>query len=82
MSGPGLHGHVLAMGVTVEPFQGADVVRAAELIGCSRAEPGDSLSPSDGLCLAVAERLDLPVAGGDQLWAALPLRVAFLPFRG
>lgn len=76
-----LRHHVLAMGVTVEPFGDADVVRAAELIMHSRATGGDSLSLGDGLCLAVAERLNLPVTGGDQLWAGLPLKVAFLPFR-
>lgn len=76
-----LRRHVLAMGVTVEPFGDADAVRAAELIGHSRVAGDDSLSLGDGLCLAVAERLDLPVTGGDQLWAGLPLKVAFLPFR-
>lgn len=80
-----LHDHVLAMGIGVEPLTEADVPRAAELIAASRAAaagaPEKSLALGDGLCLAVAERLDLPVTGGDQLWASQPLRVRFLPFR-
>lgn len=79
-----LHEHVLAMGVTVEPFTDGDVERAAALIQQSRAgdhPSGGSLSLGDGLCLAVAERLRLPVTGGDQLWAAVQLNVAYLPFR-
>lgn len=82
MSRDTLHTHVLAMGISVEPLTGADVVRAADLIGGSRAADADkSLALGDGLCLAVAERLDLPVTGGDLLWAELELRVRFLPFR-
>lgn len=77
-----LRRHVLAMGVRVEPFGEQDVSRAAALIGQSRAATHRaSLSLGDGLCLAVAERLGLPVTGGDQLWATLDLRVPFLPFR-
>ena len=82
MTPPELERHVLAMGVAVESFSASDVCRAAELIGRSRADgAGASLSLGDGLCLAVAERLDLPVTGGDQLWATVPLTVPFRPFR-
>jgi ribonuclease VapC len=76
--------HVLAMGLAVEPLMPGDVLRAAELIAHSRAardRTEDSLSLGDGTCLAVAERLGLPVTGGDRLWADLPLTVRFLPFR-
>jgi PIN domain nuclease of toxin-antitoxin system len=74
----------LAMGLTVETFTASDVARAAELIAYSRVShrdaQGDCLSLGDGLGLAVAERLELPITGGDQLWAALPLTVQFMPF--
>ncbi|MGH4021588.1 MAG: PIN domain-containing protein [Pseudonocardiaceae bacterium] len=77
--------HALAMGPTVEPFTASDVARAAELIAYSRASrrdaQGDCLSLGDGLGLAIAARLELPITGGDQLWAALPLSVQFMPFR-
>lgn len=77
--------HIQAMGLAVEPFTANDVVRAAELISLSRAHRSDTtdscLSLGDGLCLAVTERLNLPVTGGDQLWAELPLTVEFMPFR-
>lgn len=85
MSAGQLHEHMLAMGLTVEPLTASDVLRAAELIGHSRTarrnSTDDSLSLGDGLCLAVAERLELPITGGDQLWAELPLAVQFMPFR-
>lgn len=80
-----LQEHALAMGLAVEPFTASDVTRAAELIAYSRAcrrdAQGDCLSLGDGLGLAVAERIELPITGGDQLWAALPLSVQFMPFR-
>jgi PIN domain nuclease of toxin-antitoxin system len=73
------------MGLTVEMFTASDVARAAELIAYSRVShrdaQGDCLSLGDSLGLAVAERLELPITGGDQLWAALPLTVQFMPFR-
>ena len=84
MSPTQLMEHVLDMGLAVEPLMPGDVLRAAELIACSRAardRAGDCLSLGDGTCLAVAERLGLPVIGGDRLWADLPLAVRFLPFR-
>lgn len=82
-----LHDALLALGVRVEPIVDADTVRAVQLIATSReAGAGEStmassLSPGDGLCLAVAERLDLTVTGGDQHWATCDLSVSFLPFR-
>lgn len=80
-----LYDAIKAMGVAVEPITEEDTVRAAELIGESRrarkspSEP--SLSLGDGLCLAVAERLELPVAASDNHWESLNLAVAYLPFR-
>ena len=73
------------LGVRIEPILEPDATRAAELIAGSRkgsAETdGQSLSLGDGLCLAVAERVGLPVTGGDRLWESLELSVAYLPFR-
>ena len=77
-----LHADLLALGLTVEPVTDDDTVRAAELILDSKAEPGrGSLSLGDGLCIAVAERLVLPVTGGDRYWEQVPSTVKFLPFR-
>ena len=80
-----LHGDLLALGLDVEPVTDDDTVRAAELIGASRSArtPADSrsLSLGDGLCLAVAERLWLPVSGGEEHWKSVDLDVAFFPFR-
>lgn len=80
-----LHADLLTTGLTVEPFTAGDSIRAAELIIASRAAraPHDdrSLSLGDGLCLAVAERLALPVTGGDAHWATLNLTVEFFPLR-
>lgn len=66
----------------VEPLLDADTVRAAELILLSKADrdPG-SLSLGDGLCIATAERLGLPLTDGDRYWSNVDLSVAFLPFR-
>lgn len=80
-----LHDDLLAMGVSVEPLTDRDTVRASELLAASRAarteEDSRCLSLGDGLCLAVAERLGLPITGGDQHWATADLTIEFLPFR-
>ena len=82
MSPAHIHEAVVGMGLAVEPVTDADTVRAAELLAMSRTTATDgTLSLGDALCLAVAERLDLPVSGGDQLWETLDLRVRYLPFR-
>ncbi len=85
MSPEELHDHVVAIGVEVEPFKQADTVRAAELLLYSAAHPGphdERLSLGDASCIAVAERLGLPIAGDDSYWSLLPLTVYFHPFRG
>lgn len=59
-------------------------MRAAELLTHVDANPGprgDRLSLGDAQCIAVAERLSLPIAGDDQLWSVLPLEVTFHRFR-
>ena len=80
-----LHDDLLALGLDVEPATDDDTVRAAELITASRLArtPADSrsLSLGDGLCLAVAERLGLPVSGGDEHWTTVDMNITFLPFR-
>jgi len=81
-SSAALHTDLLALGLEVEPVTDADTVRAAELIATSRTDPAaGSLSLGDGLCIAVAERLQLPVTGGDRYWAQVAATVPFLPFR-
>lgn len=72
---------ITAMGVRLEQVEPDDALRAAELVSVSRDVCGERISLGDGLCLAVAERLGLPVVGGDSAWAGLPLRVKFLRFR-
>lgn len=73
------------MGTEIEPVVQADSLRAAELIEASRrartSRSDPRLSLGDGLCLAVAERLGLPVTGGDELWETVELTVAYRPFR-
>lgn len=73
---------LLEMGLAVEPITGGDALRAAELIATSRQGSGaGSLSLGDGLCIAVAERLQRPITGGDQHWETPDLTVRYLPFR-
>ncbi len=79
-----LRARVLAIGAEVEPFTGDDTVRAAEWLTYIDDNPqpgGDRLSLGDALCIAVAERLQLPLVGDDGLWSILPLAVAFHAFR-
>jgi len=85
MSPEELHDHVVAMGLEVESFKQTDTVRAAELLLYSVEHPGpndERLSLGDASCIAVAERLQLPVSGDDSYWSLLPLTVDFHPFRG
>jgi len=80
-----LQSHLAAMGLEVESFRPADTVRAAELLLYSAEHPGpndERLSLGDATCIAVAERLRLPISGDDSYWSLLPLAVDFHPFRG
>lgn len=85
LSSQELYGSLLGMGLNVESVLADDVVRAAELIATSRrvvnSAESRSLSLGDGLCCAVAERLELPVSGGDTYWEKVPMSVSYLPFR-
>ena len=77
-----LHADLIALGVRVEALVDADTVRAAELIAASRADPEPgSLSLGDALCIATAERLALPLTGGDRYWADVDMTVPFMLFR-
>lgn len=77
-----LYEALVEMGLDVDAIAPEDAVRAAELIAASRTSPAaGSLSLGDGLCIAVAERLGLPITGGDQHWGTLDLQVPYLPFR-
>lgn len=64
----------------------ADSARAAGLILDARSSgrdggPKSSLSLGDAVCIAVAERLGVPLVGADRAWGELDLNVEFLPFR-
>lgn len=74
---------ILDTGAQVVPNAPPDAQRAAELIqGAGRTSTGRrTLSLGDGLCLALAERLGLPVTGGDTGWEQLNLSVSYAPFR-
>jgi len=79
-----LRGHLLGIGAAVESFTDDDSARAADLLLYSAAHPGpkdERLSLGDACCIAVAERLRLPIVGDDQLWGLLPLTVQFHVFR-
>ncbi len=65
----------------VEPFCDVDAPRAAELLLFADRHTDDKLSLGDALCIAVAERLQLPLVGDDGLWTQLPLEVDFHQFR-
>ena len=74
---------LMVAGTQIEGVTDEDAIRAAELIALSRSSSrsAGSLSLGDGLNIAVAERLQLPITGGDQYWETLDLRVRYLPFR-
>ena len=78
-----LAGALMTMGAAVEPVITQDAIRAADLIAASKSasSPAGSLSLGDGLCIAVAERLELPITGGDLYWETLDLRVKVLSVR-
>jgi PIN domain nuclease of toxin-antitoxin system len=65
----------------VEPFLDVDAPRAAELLLFANRQTKAQLSLGDSLCIAVAERLQLPLVGNDGLWTQLPLEVDFHQFR-
>lgn len=80
-----LYQALLVMGIQVAEVTELDAVRAGELIAWSKLDDHDAhgrtLSLGDGLCIAVAERFGLPVIGGDDYWASVPMSVDYTPFR-
>lgn len=74
---------LLGTGLEVEPLAPEDSIRAAEHMATSRrartTEDRRTLSLGDGLCIAVAERLNLPVTGGDAHWQTISMTVTFHP---
>jgi ribonuclease VapC len=73
---------ITSTGVQVLPNTEHDSARAAELIlSAGRRHERRVLSLGDGLCLALAERLGVPVTGGDTAWEQLDLKVIYAPFR-
>ena len=58
---------LLSYGMSVEPVTQDDAERAAR-----RWRSGEGLSLADRLCLALAERVGLPVWTADTAWGAGP----------
>ena len=78
-----LYNTLMVTGAQVEGVSDEDAIRAAELIAATRRSSSTQgrLSLGDGLTIAAAERLELPITGGDQYWETLDLRTTYLPFR-
>jgi ribonuclease VapC len=78
-----LAGLLARTGLEVASLEADDSLVAAEWIIKSRS--GDttygSLSLGDGLCIAVAIRLDLLLVGADQHWETLDLPIEYKPFK-
>lgn len=81
MTSDQLYARLEASCAVVEPFIDADATRAADLLLFADRQAPARLSLGDALCIAVAERLRLPLVGDDGLWAQLPLEVDFHQFR-
>lgn len=80
----GLAERLVRTGLQVVEVIDVDAAVAAELIASSRKSraPGKgSLSLGDGICIAVAARLDLVLVGDDRYWEGLDLPVEYRPFR-
>jgi len=69
-----------AIGVRFVPFTAQDAGLVEEVHRATRREL-PSLSLADCCCLATGIRLNLPVVGGDQAWAALRLGIDIHPIR-
>lgn len=76
---------LLEMGVQIESVTADDVERAAFLIATStlhgRGGRMGTLSLGDAMCIAVAERLQLPVVTGDRAWLEVETQVPVYLFR-
>lgn len=79
---------LLALGLAIEPtLTASDAIRATQLVYRSWQEKTKHqdrlLSMCDALCIAVAERHNLPAVSSDQLWEELHhlFQVKILPLR-
>jgi len=81
MTSEQLYSTLEASCAAVEPFLDVDALRAAELLLFADHKANAQLSLGDASCIAVAERLRLPLVGDDGLWTQLPLKVEFHQFR-
>ncbi len=68
------------LGVRIEPFTPVDALAVMLLRRAARRQKL-RLSLADCCCLATAERLNLPVVGGDMAWEILDSRLRIEPFR-
>jgi PIN domain nuclease of toxin-antitoxin system len=68
------------LGVHMEPFTPADADVVMILRRASRRQ-NLRLSLADCCCLATADRLNLPVVGGDKAWEVLDTHLRVEPFR-
>jgi PIN domain nuclease of toxin-antitoxin system len=74
----GLRADVEGLGVEIVPFSADDAERAAELVPVTRER---GLSLADRACLALADRLGLPVVTADRSWLGLDLGVEIRAIR-
>jgi PIN domain nuclease of toxin-antitoxin system len=81
ITGARLTNSLTEYGLRVEPVSQTVTERAAELIKEAKLRTGKPISLADAVCLALAERLQLPVTGGDRQWQKLPLETKYQPFR-
>lgn len=75
-----LYANLVSGGFAVVDNPPEDAIVAAQLIATSRSK-GGHLSLGDGLGIAAAARLGLPIVGGDQEWEPLELPTKVIPFR-
>lgn len=81
MSTDQIYARLEASCAAIEPFRDTEAPRAAELLLFADRVARGQLSLGDALCIAVAERLRLPLVGDDGFWTQLPLAVDFHQFR-
>lgn len=68
------HRLIAALGIQLEPVTEDDALESARLRRLARSGT-PVLSLGDRLCLALADRLAVPVLTADRVWAALDLDV-------
>lgn len=81
MTSDQLYSRLEASCAAVEPFLDVDAPRAAELLLLADRQADVQLSLVEAFCIAVAERLQLPLVGDDGPWTHLPLKVDVHQFR-